>query len=42
MELATGNDFNTWMKKPHTEPELYNALFQLMAGLCTSNTWPSN
>ena len=33
MELATGNDFNTWMKKPHTETELYNALFQLMAGI---------
>ena len=35
MELATGNDFNTWMQNPHkrTEPELYNALFQLMAGI---------
>lgn len=33
MELATGNDFNTWMQKPHTEAELYNALFQLMAGI---------
>ncbi len=33
MELATGNDFNTWMQKPHTEAELYNAVFQLMAGI---------
>lgn len=33
MELATGNDFETWMQNPDTEHELYNALFQLMAGI---------
>ena len=33
MELATGKDFATWMGKSHTEQELYNALFQIMAGI---------